>query len=214
VRDIGASAEVGRSSERRSSVSWHEGWKVITTHPSMSGWGNLDDDVWELYHTDADRPELHDLAAEQPVKLRELVNLWYAEAGANGAFPLDDRSGLEIFATPRPQLSKPRNRYLYYPDVADVPESQAVNIRSCRCGCRSRATGQASPNHGRPWTGHSCAARRSPSRGPRRQLRRTREDIMIAVTSTEQSRHSYREPRAALTGGNRDRFRGRQRPGC
>jgi hypothetical protein len=47
-----------------------------------------------------------------------------------------------------------------------------------------------------------------------RHLRRTREDIMIAVTSTEQSRHSYREPRAALTGGNRDRFRGRQRPGC
>jgi hypothetical protein len=167
VRDIGASVEVGRSSERRSSVSWHEGWKATTTHPSMSGWGNFDDDVWELYHTDADRSELHDLAAEQPVKLRELVNLWYAEAGANGAFPLDDRSGLEIFATPRPQLSKPRNRYLYYPDVADVPESQAVNIRSCRCGCRSRATGQASPNHGRPWTGHSCAARRSPSRGPR-----------------------------------------------
>jgi hypothetical protein len=115
-------------------VSWHEGWKAITTHPSMSGWGNFDDDVWELYHTDADRSELHDLAAEQPVRLRELVNLWYAEAGANGAFPLDDRSGLEIFATPRPRLSKPRNRYLYYPDVADVPESQAVNIRRCRCG--------------------------------------------------------------------------------
>ena len=81
-------------------MSWHEGWKVITAHPSVSGWGNFDDDVWELYHTDADRSELHDLAAERPVKLRELVNLWYAEAGAKGAFPLDDRSGLEIFATP------------------------------------------------------------------------------------------------------------------
>jgi arylsulfatase A-like enzyme len=109
---------------------WHEGWKAITTHPSMSGWGHYDDDVWELYHTDADRSELHDLAAEHPVKLRQLMSLWYAEAGANGAFPLDDRSGLEIFTTPRPQLSKPRNRYLYYPDVADVPESQAVNIRN------------------------------------------------------------------------------------
>jgi arylsulfatase len=26
-------------------------------------------------------------------------------------------------------MSRPRNRYIYYPDVAEVPESQAVNIR-------------------------------------------------------------------------------------
>jgi arylsulfatase A-like enzyme len=109
---------------------WHEGWKAITTHPSMSGWGHFDEDVWELYHTDVDRSELHDIAAEHPVKLKELVSLWYAQAGANGAFPLDDRSGLEVFNTPRPQLSQPRDRYVYYPDVADVPESQAVNIRN------------------------------------------------------------------------------------
>ena len=64
--------------------------------PRISGWSNFDDDTWELYHTDVDRSELHDLAAEQPERLRELVNLWYAEAGANGAFPLDDRSALEI----------------------------------------------------------------------------------------------------------------------
>ena len=59
-----------------------------------------------------------------------MVNLWIAEAGANGAFPLDDRSPLEILNTPRPQLTSPRNRYVYYPDVADVPEQQAVNIRN------------------------------------------------------------------------------------
>jgi arylsulfatase A-like enzyme len=129
-----ASAPSGRTTQFYSMLGsraiWHQGWKAITTHPSMSGWGSFDNDAWELYHTDVDRAELHDLAAEHPVKLRELVNLWYAEAGANGAFPLDDRTGLEIFTTPRPQLSKPRNRYLYYPDVADVPESQAVNIRN------------------------------------------------------------------------------------
>ena len=34
--------------------------------------------------------------ASSPDKLRELVNLWHAEAGADGAFPLDDRSPLEI----------------------------------------------------------------------------------------------------------------------
>ena len=84
---------------------WHDGWKAITTHPTLSGWSNFNDDEWELYHTDVDRSEVHNLAAEQPDKVRELVNLWYAEAGANQAFPLDDRGALEIILTPRPVLS-------------------------------------------------------------------------------------------------------------
>ena len=33
-------------------------------------------------------------------------------------------------AHPRPVLSPPRNRYIYFPDAADVPESQAVNVRN------------------------------------------------------------------------------------
>ena len=83
-----------------------------------------------LYSTAVDRSELHNLAAENPDKVRELQNLWYAEAGANQAFPLDDRSALEIMITPRPVLSPPRDRYVYFPDASDVPESQAVNIRN------------------------------------------------------------------------------------
>ena len=109
---------------------WHDGWKAVTTHPTIAGWSHFNDDTWELYHTDVDRSELHDLAAEQPGRLREMVNLWFAEAGANGAFPLDDRSAVEIINTPRPQVASPRERYIYYPDVADVPEAQAVNIRN------------------------------------------------------------------------------------
>jgi hypothetical protein len=109
---------------------WHDGWKAVTTHPTLSGWSNFAKDTWELYHTDVDRSELHDLAAAEPEPLQELINLWYAEAGANGAFPLDDRSALELITTPRPVLTPPRNRYVYYPGLADVPESQAVNLRN------------------------------------------------------------------------------------
>ena len=109
---------------------WHEGWKAVTTHPTIAGWGHFNDDTWELYHVETDRAELHDLAAEQPDKLRELVNLWFAEAGRNQAFPLDDRSALEIIITPRPLLAAPRNRYVYFPDLAEVPEAQAVNLRN------------------------------------------------------------------------------------
>jgi arylsulfatase A-like enzyme len=109
---------------------WHDGWKAVTTHPTLSGWGEFDQDTWELYHTDIDRAEVHDLAAQEPQRLQRMINLWYAEAGANDAFPLDDRSAFELLTQLRPRLSSPRSRYIYYPDVADVPESQAVNIRN------------------------------------------------------------------------------------
>jgi arylsulfatase len=109
---------------------WHEGWKAVTTHPTVAGWGHFNEDTWELYHVETDRSELHDLAAEHPDKLRELINLWFSEAGANGAFPLDDRSPVEIITTPRPQITSPRDRYRYFPGVAEVPETQAVNIRN------------------------------------------------------------------------------------
>lgn len=109
---------------------WHDGWKAITNHPTLSGWSHFNDDEWELYHTDVDRAELHNLAEEHPDKLRELVNLWFAEAGRNQAFPLDDRSAFEIFMTPRPLLTAPRDRYVYFPGMSEVPESQSVNIRN------------------------------------------------------------------------------------
>ncbi len=109
---------------------WHEGWKAVTPHPTMAGWSKFNADDWELYHTDVDRSELNDLATAQPEKLRELVNIWFAEAGANGAFPLDDRSPIEILTTPRPQLAAARERYVYFPDVAPVSEWQAVNTRN------------------------------------------------------------------------------------
>lgn len=109
---------------------WHDGWKAVTTHPTISGWGHFPKDTWELYHTEEDRAELHNLAEQEPDKLAELVGLWFHEAGAHQAYPLDDRSAVEIVTTPRPQLAPPRNRYLYRPGGAEVPESVAVNVRN------------------------------------------------------------------------------------
>jgi arylsulfatase len=109
---------------------WHDGWKAVTTHPAISGWSRFHLDAWELYHTDVDRAELTDLAAREPEKLNELINLWFYEAGVNHAFPLDDRSALEILSTQRPLLTPPRNRYVYRPGGSEVPESVAANIRN------------------------------------------------------------------------------------
>jgi len=109
---------------------WHDGWKAVTTHPAISGWSHYEKDRWELYHTVTDRSELHDLAAEQPDRLSELIGLWSYEAGVHQAFPLDDRSAVEILTTPRPQLVPDRNRYVYRPGGSEVPESAAPNTRN------------------------------------------------------------------------------------
>jgi arylsulfatase len=109
---------------------WHDGWKAVTTHPALSGWSHFGKDAWQLYHTDSDRAELHDLAADEQERLTEMIGLWYSEAGANKAFPLDDRGAVEIITTPRPQVALPRTRYTYRAGVAEIPEAAAPNLRN------------------------------------------------------------------------------------
>jgi arylsulfatase len=109
---------------------WHDGWKVVTTHPALSGWSHFAQDTWELYHTEVDRSEVQDLAGANPEKLSEMVGTWFYEAGAHHAFPVDDRGPIELLLTPRPQLAPPRDRYVYRPSGTEVPEGVAVNVRN------------------------------------------------------------------------------------
>jgi arylsulfatase A-like enzyme len=108
---------------------YHQGWLANTLHPTISGWSKFEKDVWELYNLKEDRSQMHNLAGQNPGMLEKLKGLWFYYAGVYKGLPIDDRSPLEIVNTPRPQPSKPRNRYIYYPHTADVPESVAVNIR-------------------------------------------------------------------------------------
>jgi arylsulfatase A-like enzyme len=111
---------------------WHQGWKAAAISTSApDNWAGYDRQRWELFDTDNDPTECHDLAAEQPDKLQELIGLWWHEAGRYQALPLENRNAVEILGTERPQLSKPRNRYTYYPGASEIPESVAPNIRNC-----------------------------------------------------------------------------------
>jgi arylsulfatase len=110
---------------------WHKGWKAVSVHPANAGWGHFDADRWELYDTENDPTESHDLAAEQPEKTKELIDIWFHLAELYKGLPLLDQTPLEILADPtRPQMTPPRDRYVYYPNTAEVPESAAVSIRN------------------------------------------------------------------------------------
>jgi hypothetical protein len=82
---------------------------------------------WELYHVAADPTEATNVAADNPEKLAELVTMWWVEAGKYKVLPLDG-SVQQRLAAERPQASRPRTRFVYYPRGAVVPPFAAPPI--------------------------------------------------------------------------------------
>ncbi len=106
---------------------WHNGWKVVAEHGPFTGIGNFGNDRWQLFHTDDDRSEARDLSEKHPEKVKELVALWFAEAGKYNVLPLNDLAVLDLlkveFRVPVP----PSGKYVYYPGTSEVPEHSAAN---------------------------------------------------------------------------------------
>ena len=110
---------------------YHQGWKAASVTPAApDAWAEFAKHRWELFNADSDPSECHDLAEQYPDKLAELQALWWAQAGRYNALPLESRTAVQILLSERPQVSKPRDRYVYYPDCEEVPESVAVNVRN------------------------------------------------------------------------------------
>jgi arylsulfatase len=110
---------------------WHDGWHVVAQRSPQQGATAEDfvNETWELYHSEEDRAEAHDLASQYPEKVKELVNLWYVEAGKYDVLPLDNRS-MEDLIREMPVAEMPEGGiYRYYPDTSPVPEFAAAEIR-------------------------------------------------------------------------------------
>ena len=82
---------------------------------------------WELYHVAEDPTEADDLAAKLPDKLKELQELFYAEARKHDVLPLDN-SLLARWNTPRPSLTAGRKVFTYSGELSGVPGSGAPRI--------------------------------------------------------------------------------------
>jgi arylsulfatase len=94
---------------------------------------DYDTEPWELYRLSDDWSECHDLAAAEPDRLAELIDLWWQEAERHGVLPLDDRM-VELFgARFRPNSPHPVDRrYVYRPPMSPMPgqASAAIGGRS------------------------------------------------------------------------------------
>jgi arylsulfatase len=105
-------------------------WKAVCKHTQGA---DYDIEPWELYHLTDDWSECNDLAAQEPDKLAELIDLWWQEAERHGVLPLDDRM-VELFgARFRPNSPHPAaRRYVYRPPMSPMPgqASAAIGGRS------------------------------------------------------------------------------------
>jgi arylsulfatase A-like enzyme len=99
---------------------YHKGWTAVTKHRTPWTLGAIktipfDDDIWELYDTNSDWTQAHNLAKEMPDKLHELQRLWLIEATKYNVLPLDDRvaeRGSPALAG-RPQLVRGNRQMLF-----------------------------------------------------------------------------------------------------
>jgi arylsulfatase A-like enzyme len=113
---------------------YHEGWVAATT-PATLPWElstKPAPDVitgynWELYNVKDDPTESTDLAKAMPDKLKEMQDLFYAEAKKNNVLPLDN-SSLTRWNAPRPSLTAGRKTFTYSGELSGVPASGAPSI--------------------------------------------------------------------------------------
>src|SRR5262249_3052268 len=68
-----------------------------------------------------------DLAAKEPERLQEMVELWWEQARRNDVLPLDNRP-LNAILNPRPRRRGARQRYVYRAHGAPVPEAAAGHL--------------------------------------------------------------------------------------
>ncbi len=96
---------------------WVDGWTAVTLHKKGD---DFEKDSWELYHNDTDFTQSTDLAAKHPDKLKEMQDLWWAEAKKYNVLPLDDRRYERVADPTRPVASIEKDRYVYYPGTSIV----------------------------------------------------------------------------------------------
>ena len=113
---------------------YHQGWTAVTRHSTpwvIVDLPAFDDDIWELYDTNTDWTQAHDLAAEMPEKLDELKALFLDEARKYNVLPLDDRR-VERFNSDlagRPMLIK-GNSQLLFGGMGRLSENSVLNVKN------------------------------------------------------------------------------------
>jgi len=114
---------------------YDQGWTAVTRHSTpwvmVAELPPFADDTWELYDTNTDWSQAHDLAAEMPEKLEELKALFMEEARKYNVLPLDDRR-VERFNSDiagRPVLITGKSQLLFG-GMGRLTENAVINVKN------------------------------------------------------------------------------------
>jgi len=114
----------------------HRGWKAVAFHPPGTPY---DADKWELFDLSRDFAETHDLSAEQPDKLAELIDLWWQQAEAHQVLPLDDRFGPRFAENAARRLGD-RRVFTFHKGMGHIPTDIAPDLRARSYRIEAHAT--------------------------------------------------------------------------
>jgi arylsulfatase A-like enzyme len=113
---------------------YHKGWVAGCLHGRApwitAGSVSLDDDTWELYNIEEDFSQANDLAAREPKRLRELQDLFMAEAAKYNVLPLDDRFAERADPSLRPSHLRGRTHFVYPAGAVRIPERSSPNTKN------------------------------------------------------------------------------------
>ncbi len=114
---------------------YSDGWVAATTPPSppwasVTGTVKVLDYKWELYRVTDDFSEANNLVAKEPVKLRELQDLFWVEAAKYNVLPLDNSKVERLDTANRPSLTRGRSVFGYYPGQVRIPEGAAPDVKN------------------------------------------------------------------------------------
>ena len=107
---------------------YNDGWWA-GTRPAKTPWEltrgrkiSLDDRVWELYNISNDFSQSRDLSKSNPAKLKQMQQLFWAEAARNNILPIHD---INEGAAGRPSLTGNRTVFKFLPGLTRLPEGAA-----------------------------------------------------------------------------------------
>lgn len=106
-----------------------DGWNAVTFHEPRT---SFSDEPWKLFDTNTDINELHDLAADEPERLRELTDAWEQAAWANGVFPLEDGTGISKLFVPDYALAD-EEPFVIRPGTPTIERFRSSRLIAQRC---------------------------------------------------------------------------------
>ena len=114
---------------------YKDGWYAAALH--KFSWeptprSAYEDDEWQLYNTVEDFACVHDLAASEPAKLKELQDAFMEEALKYNVLPLDDRFHERMNSTiaGRPDVMAGRTSLTLYPGMVGMKENAFIDVKN------------------------------------------------------------------------------------